>query len=74
VGAPQPGFHLRISDGETPVVLDQPPAEGAGTTIVCPGDALLEALAGARGGNVFVRGDHRPAELISEWLEQAQCV
>jgi hypothetical protein len=71
-GAPAPAYYLRVSDGGPPAILERAPADDAAATIVCPGEALLPALAGARGEGVFVRGDRRPLGLLAGWLERAQ--
>jgi hypothetical protein len=71
-GARTPGLYLEICDGRPPEISDRPPSGDPAATIVGVGDGLLPALAGARGENLFVRGDHGPLALVAQWLDRAQ--
>jgi hypothetical protein len=64
--------YLNVRDGHPLSVSDAAPPSPPETTIVCPPDSLLLVLAGVRRSDTFVRGEHRPLELLEQWLERAQ--
>ena len=67
----QPDAYLQLADRKLSVT-ETAPADAATTTIVCPPDELLLALAGAGAPDMLVRGDGRPLELLHQWLGAAQ--
>jgi hypothetical protein len=71
--APAPTGHLQVRDGLPPLAWSDPPLGTAETVLVCPGDELLDALAGVAGAGVRVEGEQRPLALIRQWLDRAQC-
>jgi hypothetical protein len=71
-GARIAGAYLHVRDGHPLSVSDTAPDAPPETTIVCPPDSLLLVLAGVRRTDTFVRGEHRPLELLEQWLEKAQ--
>ncbi len=71
-GARTAGMYLEVCDGHPPIASDRSPAVDPAATIVGPGEGLLPALAGARGEDLFVRGDPRPLGLVAQWLDRAQ--
>jgi hypothetical protein len=68
-----PDGYLHVRDGLPPVAASDPPHGVAETVLVCPGDELLDALAGVAGDGVLVEGEQRPLALVRRWLEHAQC-
>jgi hypothetical protein len=66
-----PDAYLRIADRRL-AVTETPPGDAAATTIVCPPDLLLPAVAGVEPPDTYVQGDGHPLELLQQWLAEAQ--
>jgi len=69
--ATAPDAYLHVRDGQAPVPSAGPPHGPLTTIVVCPGDELLGALAGA--SPATVEGDERPLALLRQWLDRTQC-
>jgi len=70
-GAAEADRFLHVDDGKRPVAdaLGDP---ALATTIVCAGESVPAAIAGAATAEVEVRGERWPLELLARWLERAQ--
>jgi hypothetical protein len=71
-GQAAPGTYLHIRDGRPPHVSHREPLGPVAATIVCLGGSLLVALDGDDRVELEVRGEHRPFELLRDWVKRAQ--
>lgn len=67
---PSPDAYLQVRDGKPALPSAEPPYGPLASVLVCAGDEVLDALAGATPAQV--EGEARPLALVRQWLERAQ--
>ncbi len=67
---PSPDAYLHVRDGKPALPSAEPPYGPLASVLVCAGDEVLDALAGATPAQV--EGEERPLALVRQWLDRAQ--
>lgn len=68
--AASPDAYLHVRDGKPLLPSVEAPHGPVASVLVCPGDEVLDALAGATPAGI--EGEERPLLLLRQWIGRAQ--